>query len=553
MAVKVRPKEPELITAKRPRVLIVGGELKNFKGASFGERFDHQVHLKDDGNSLGGVKGKFDVVIGLPWITPTLSRNARAWAKDHNVPYIESPKVGQIEYWLGQKFKWAAAYFKELDRKPKAPVTETSIAQSLLPQAEPPPSPSLLWDEDQLWSAYGEPFVKNLKGLDGETCDRKTFIDLMQDETGLRGEPVEILISLLRRQGVITEESGVVSIGKVSPVDVEKRKKFIERQSAAVRKPFNNGGQSLRDEVREAFSEDGVGDEQPKPGTTEEIIRHFKLLKPGTVYVRLQDLFDDLTRTGLLNNGRPYSFASFRLFLGRVEEAKEVIREKTGLGVSFRIRIKGDAPVIPAGLPPEAPPPTPPIVKVAHPVLPPPSQSSGLTSRPFAALLPEPAPASPPASPELPFPNQPEEKDISKQGVLYEMLTKSYPNSRMPELGGLVIAVKAFRGLFYESAWETAAAKGILMRLKIPATEPNQRRTVGRRLDFTDDEWSYFALEYLRDQTLFSLLPLIDNTNRVWRICSNCDRHFHFNIPMICYDCREDGKRFVSDVKGGMQ
>lgn len=553
MAVKAKaPRAPD-VTARRPRVLVVGGEAKNFKGASFGERFDHQLHLKNDGNSLSAVKGKFDVVIGLPWITPTLSRNAKAWAKDHDIPFVESPKVGQIEYWLASKFKWAEAYFRELD-KPKPAPTVQSVATSILEATEPAPTvhpeSAVLWDQDQLWSAYGEPFVKNLKGLDGETTDRKTFVELMQDETGLRGEPVEMLISILRQQGVISEQDGVVCIGAVSPSDVEKRKRFIERNSAK-RLPFNNGGGSIRDEVREALA--GEEPELAKqPSTRTELLEHFKMLKPGTIYYKLQQLFDDLTRTGLLNDGHPYSFASFRLFLARVEEAGEVIREKTGLGVAFRIRIKGDAPVIPAGLPPLAPLPTPPVVRVLPVPTPVPTGPNVLTSRPFAAAFPEAAPTPAPATQDLPFPSAIEEKDISKQGVLYDIVAKTYPNNRMPELGGLVIAVKAFRGLFYESAWETAAAKGILLRLRLPITEPNQRRTASRRLDFTDDEWSYFALEYLRDQTLFSLLPLIDNTNRVWRICASCDKHFHFNIPTICFDCKEDNRRIVSDAKGGM-
>jgi hypothetical protein len=563
MAVKVKTQKTitESVTARRPRVLVVGGEAKNFKGAAFGERFDTQVHLKTDGNSLSGVKGKFDVVVGLPWITPTLSRNAKIWAKNNGIVFIESPKVGQIEYWLAQKFKWADAYFKELDRKPKVVVTEESIASSLLPapaSAPSDPPTAMLWDEDQLWSAYGEPFVRNLKGLDGETCDRKTFIDLMQDETGLRGEPVEILISLLRRQGVIAEDEGVVSIGKVAPLDIEKRKKFIERNS--IKKPFNNGGGSIRDEVREALADEEEDTSEAKPvNNVADLVAHFKMLKPDTVYYKLQQLFDDLTRTGLLRNGKQYSLGAFRLFLARVEDAGEVWREKTGIGVSFRVRIKG----INAAPKPEVAPQIPtqavdaqelirikPIAQVPTTV---PTPPTVLTSKPFAALLPDPSPAAVPAAPELPFPAPAEEKDISKQGVLYDMLLKNYPNGRMPELGGLVAAVKAFRGLFYETAWDTAAAKGILLRLRLPVTEPNQRRTAGRRLDFTDDEWSYFALEYLRDQTLFALLPLIDNTNRVWRICTGCDKHFHFNIPLICYDCREDNRRLVVDAKGGNQ
>jgi hypothetical protein len=390
--------------------------------------------------------------------------------------------------------------------------------------------------------------VQQLKGLDGETTDRKTFVELMEAETGLRGEPVEILIAILRRQGIISEDGGAVAIGTVNPTDVEKRKKFIERQARTRREPFNNGSRSIRDEVRDALSDDPQRDPQsraPAGTSDEELIAVFRKLDPSRVFIQNQDLFNALTEAGLSNKGRRFSDSALRMYLVRLERGGLIFREKTGIGHSFRIvigdgRQREEEPAIQA---PANPAPAPvvqvvPETKVVDGIL---------SARPFATAFPA---AVQEQAPELPFPTPIEEKDIAKEGVLYSMLEKTYNPSRLPELGGLVAAVRAFRGLFYETAWDTAAVKGMLIRLKLPLSDPNQKRALTRRNDFTDDEWSYFALEYLRDQTLFAMLPLIDDTNRIWRVCEGCEKHFYFNIPRICYECKEDNRRIVEGAKG---
>ena len=105
------------------------------------------------------------------------------------------------------------------------------------------------------------------------------------------------------------------------------------------------------------------------------------------------------------------------------------------------------------------------------------------------------------------------------------------------------------RGIFYETAWSRSAARGILQKAKVPVTDPNVMRVIQRRLDFTEDEWSYFALEYLREQQIFSIIPMIVQTNKIWRACESCQDTFHFNIPSICYGCRDSNRKIVTESK----
>lgn len=545
---------------RKPVILVVGGEKKNFKSGRLQERMDVFLHLKEDGDRIKAQSGKkFDAVVGLPWITPTLSKNAKAWAKASGILHIETPSVGQIEYWLSKRFPWADRYFKELDR-PLVKKVDVKIQEPGTPAASPvsavPAVEAEKWDEDQLWDAYGESFVSSIKGLDGETTDRKTFVELLEGETGLKGEPVEILMSILRRQGIVSQQGEVIAIGSVNPIDIEKRKKFIEREGRKIErsrgKAFDNGSRSISNEVREAFIDEVEAplpevSSQNKPRlkvsppgrfssafTDDELLGFVRKLDPCKIYQNVRALYDDLGRVGLgPSPGKCFSYWWMKLYMDYMAKLG-VSREQTGERWSLRlvVRTPGEAKAV---LLPEAMPDVySPAPAPAKPVQPAPSVQPQAAQSQVTVLPPVPA----------------KEADITKPAVLYELVLGSYPKRKIPDLVALVEPVRALRGIFFESQWARASARGILQRVGMPLNDPNIMRVIQRRLDFTDDEWSYFAIEYLRDQTLISLLPMIVNTNVIWRHCPECQETFSVNLPSICYACRDFQRKVVQSAKG---
>jgi hypothetical protein len=519
---------------RKPRIFIVGGEKRNFKSGEIQDRMDVTIHLKDDGPKIKVSSTSFDIVFGLPWITFTLQSNARAWAKANRIPFVEVPKVGRIEFWLSEKYIWARKYFESLDKRERdrnSVVTEVALDEPVpAPESDgklpPLPIEPHRWDEDQLWEAYGEEFVNKIKGLDGEITDRKTFIGLMEDETGLKGEPVEILMMILRRQGVISEDTGgIVSIGNVNQIDIEKKKEFIQRSGEVVNKQSignltNSGGRSSTD-----------------------LLAFFSKLGDGTLFESTRSLFKALCEVGLSHNGKQYTDNQMRKYLYMVSDLG-VKREGVGRGVgnqnAFRLRLPVSKDVVVTEAR-EMPDPLPAQVSISVPA-------------PVPVIASIPAPALQASSvPSLPLPAPVSEKaldvDLSKTGVVYDMVSKSYPEGRIPDLVGLVDPARALRGIFYDSQWNRAAAIGILQRIRIPVSDPNIMRVVQRKLDFTEDEWSWFSIEYLRDQTLMSLLPIIVVTNELWRVCRDCSDTFSFHVPGICWTCKGISRKTVENSK----
>lgn len=538
-------------TLAKPRILIVGGEAsRNFGSKDLHEAFEI-VHVEKGKTSIPRYKDEnFAAVVLLPWREKHIAQVVEKWGKARGIPVFQARSTGTIRYYLGEKISWIREYLKSLDEAKKASkskkekpevVSEDPSKSHASPEPAPPQDEaSKYWDEDQLWAAYGESFVQSITGLDGETTDRRTFVELVEEETGLKGEPVEVLISIMRRQGVITEhDGGVVSIGAVTEVDVEKRKRFIERQE---KKEGKEGKAPEADpEKKISFKAIHMSDE--------ELLRVFYPMN-GEVFENTSDLFKKMGENGMSRDGKPFSHTWMRLLLFRAE-GLGLKREKAGR-FSFILRVPGAPESSQASLSGEAQKEEEPkhlqVVDLpsadAAPVE---SKDGTLVSKPFEAAFPSEAKKKEEEKEEKPS----EALDISHPEVLYEALSKSYPAGRIPELGGLVSAVRAFRCLFYDNQWDVAAARGMLQRLGMKVTEGDVRKALSRKLDFTDDEWSYFAIEHLRDMTLFSLLPLIDFSNRLWKICESCQKHFYFNLPRNCYECKEYDRRVMSDAKGG--
>lgn len=522
-------KRPEA-RLRKPRILVIGGEAsRNFGSKDLLEAFD--IELVEKGRTtIPRFKNEvFDAVVLLPWRIKEMLAMSKNWAAARGIPYYRVKSTGAIRFYLGEQLPHIKEYLESLEKKAK-------LEAKVEPVKEVEPASSVLWDEDQLWSAYGEPFVQAIRGLDGETTDRKTFVDLLEQETGLRGEPVEILMSILRRQGVVAEhEGGIVAVGKVATIDVDKRKKFIEREGLKSAKALESGKVAP------------VGLE----GMPDETVMMYFAKLVGLTFKNTKFLYNALGELGIGRNGKPFCDEWMRRFTLRAE-GLGFVRERTGNGYEVKIILK-DPHAKPAADPPEKK-----ATKVEVPAVQPvkisplPGQG-GTMAKSLDALFGAPVvPAVAPAAPAELVPVQPpSDLDLAKDGVAYGMLEKICPEGRLPELGGLIAAVRAFKGLFFENQWDVSAAKGILHRLKIQTTDPNVRRLMSRKLDFTDDEWSYFALEYLRDQTLFSLLPMIDVTNRIWKICEECQQHFHYNIPRSCKDCWDVRKGIIGDAKGG--
>ena len=532
-------------TVDKPRILVIGGEAaRNFGSKDLKEAFDI-THVERKAKTIPRVKNEdFAAVVILPWRNPSIVPFAEKWGKARGIPVFQMRSTGTIRYYLGEKVAEIGAYLKSLEeskKKEKEALKEAERVEEEKPQ-EAPPAASTLWDEDQLWDAYGESFIKSISGLDGETTDRNTFVSLMEDETGLKGEPVEVLISMMRRQGVITEhDGGVVSIGNVAPQDVEKRKKFIEREEKRQEKVAERAAEIASGKVNEEVEASSGRRRGASPandisnillhGTNEEVISFFRPFD-GMHFKTPDELFEAMGKAGLNKDGVRFCDSWMRRALAR---AKEAGLEKRGAHMRspFTIHVPSlrevttEKPEEPrAAVAPAKEAPVAAVVMADGP----------LSSKPFEKAFAESEAATIPAPKEEAQTKAP--LDVSKPAELYKALCASYPSGNIPDIGALVGAMRAFRGIFYDNQWDVSAVKGMFDRLRFKWTDADVMRGLSRKLDFTDDEWAYFALEYLRDKTLFSLLPMIECTNRIWKICEACEGHFHYNVPPVCWNCR---------------
>lgn len=503
-------------STKKPRILVIGGEeARNFGSKELQALFEFE-HVDRDKDSIPKFVGQhFHAVVVLPWRSRHMPNLARKFAAARKIPCLVVSSIGQIKHYLAESNSFFKSYLAENTRKEaeKSPETpEAKPAVSLEPEQH-------RWDEDQLWDAYGEHFVTSIKGLDGEVTDRKTFVELLEGESGLKGEPVEVLMSILRRQGIISEyDNGMISIGQVNPVDVEKRKQFIESQQT----PTNGHGN---------------GKEQGRTGSalemlSEVLLGYYAKLDPKRVWKHQKDLNDELGKLGLGKTGKPFSHYYMNLLHKRVR-GLGVVFANTGVPHAFRIQMPGTAPIqkeVIATSPPR------PVEKVVEkPVEEKPRSEGILTTKPFASIFPK----EEEKVKEVPAKEAPVSTDLSASGALYEAIRKRYTNGRIPDLGAMTPSVKTFKGIFHESQWDLAACRGIMSKLRLDDKDEQYKLILSKKRDFTDGEWIYFAFDFLRDQTIMSLLPIVDNRNRVYRNCEDCDRGFHFNIPIRCYECKE--------------
>lgn len=505
----------------KPRLLIVGGEARNFGSKDFKATFDY-VHVDKKLAKIPSSVSRqtFDAVVILRFIDKDMIKTTKLWADKLGIPYVESRSLGMSAQILSERVAGIREYLAQ--SKGAAPE----------PPKEPPkkaPSPALPLDEDTLWEAYGDNLVQYLSGSNGETLDRPGFVSLVESETGLKGDPVETLISLLRRQGVISETDGGVAIGTAEKINPSRRKEFI--------RSFGNGSRSPREEVREALSTEPADEPEKRitlklGGFTDgDIVGFLRRIGEAREFKNMSDLFHALFKVGLKNKaGEPYSRGRMEYFLNMAKSSGARLH-KTGKH-SFKILLPGSmAPepaTTPVPLPPEEkkPDPKPPELPVGVSV---PLYSLKAEAEPKAALS---------------------DQGFSKPGALYAALEATFPGKKIPDLVGLADPARALRSILYEAAWNKAAAQAILERLKLPADPKGLQTVLGTRLDFVDEEWSYFALEYFREKTMGSVIPMIMVSVGVYRSCRECEEDFFFNYPSFCRECKDRQRKLYEQAKG---
>lgn len=544
--------EKKVVRPKKPRVLVVGGEPRNLQSKRLHQLFE-LTHIDRTYRSIPALRDKeFDAVALLPWKDPSMTAITKKWAAGRKLPCVDVRSVGQIGYYLAKNVAWIKDYLKEAEKPASKKETRKEVKE------EAPVKPAEL-DEDSIWEACGEPFAQKLRGLDKEVTDRATFVSLVKDETGLEGESIEVIIKILNRQGVITEQDGMVAIGEVTAVDIEKKRRHIAKTIANRETP---GG--IRGEIRDAVFEEEEKKEEPVPAfqpgpgdvyaskakppgkdkiTDEILLGFFKTIAGDRVFKNQLALFSELFRLGLKKKGgRPYSIGGMRNHLDRARELGVVVQD-IGKGTNFRILYPGMQMPIPA----------------------PPLETHTVSSLVEAAVAemakPEPVPTDPPpataaavAVPVLktePSPPATLKDFLGKPGKVYDSVEASYPGKKIPDLAGLDDVARTIRGVFWDPAWDKAAARTILTRLRLPIVEENLTLILQSKLDFTDEEWANFALEYLRDQPLGSLYLMFSREEGTYRKCTECQDDFFYKFPKLCRDCFGKRKQFFQDAKGG--
>ena len=548
MASRASPKLSKL------RIIVVGGEARNLQSKRLKSLFDF-THIDKGHNKVpeAAAKGNPVAVVILRWVKGrNVIRDAKAFAKRHNLPAIECSSMGKMIFYLSDQIPAVKRYMEAVEGTPQpvpkaekqskhdgtddVPLGEEKGKKGV--QGKPPGTDPDELDEDTLWEAYGEAFVQQITGLNGEACDRATFLEILEEETGLGGkhQAIETIFALLRRQGVVTEhDGGLVAIGDVMPVDLEKKRKFILSQQDK-RKFENKGSGTIRNEVREAFDESEVDvdnlygrGETQKIGTftDEELLHFFYQLGESRVFDNLPHLFRELYKLGLKQrSGKPYAYGTMRVFWDKAK----------GLGVSQR---KKDSWKFQLTLPKlkdmEAAKES---SEAVHEELPEIPTDRAIPLHELKPTAPAPAPLT-------------LTEELKKPGKIYNLIEKSYPGKGIPGLVGLGETALALKSISSEPGWNRFAAEAVLLRIKLPSSDENIRIIIGAKLDFNDEEWSYFALEFLRDQTLQALFPVIVKKDGVHRTCMECQEDFFFPFPRRCRDCFQKQRRIYEDAKGG--
>ena len=557
---KAATKKP-VVRPKKPRILVVGGEPRNMQSKRLHELFEI-THIDRTYKSIPALRDKeFDGVAILPWKEPWMIPATKRWADSRNIHAVEVRSVGQMGFYLGQKISWIKTYLEDAEKK-GSPVSRAEAAKKEKQTPAPgtpiaPARPKI--DEDELWEAYGEKFVQDyIRGLDGTETNRVDFVKYMKDATGLADdEHIDVLISVMRLQGVITEENGVVAIGKrIQAIDLEKKRKFIA--SGGARPSVNHEPAGIRSEIRGALAEEEkesasnpvlkkelppidveslysprkAGGSASRSGVADdEVMGFFKTLAGDRVFDGQGHLFRELFKIGLKKrDGKPLSAGGMRNYLARAISLGVSI-QKVGKGHLFRVM----APIVPEAKKPQHVPVTAPAVQIPEESLP--------KTEPLAAPIPA---ASVPQAPPVSL-----KEYFSKPGKIYDGVCANYPGKKIPDLAGLEDTARVVRALFWAPAWDKSAARTILSRLKLPVTEENLSLIQSSRQDFNDEEWSYFSLEYLRDQPLGSLFTVFSREEGVYRKCTECQEDFYARLPRLCRNCYEKRKNFIEETKRG--
>jgi hypothetical protein len=206
-------------------------------------------------------------------------------------------------------------------------------------------------------------------------------------------------------------------------------------------------------------------------------------------------------------------------------------REILGLGIlklvpddvekyAFRVRYGGDAPAAPGPVPVKSfvePPPT-------------------------AVLV----PSAPPPPPKPVF-----TVNLDDVEAVYKAASEAFPQKKIPFLMALTDAARVLKNMMHERFFNESSARGILMRIKGPIDDASIGKVITAKLAFTDDQWSYMALEFFRDQMIGAIFPVLKPSFDFWNNCIDCNDDFRYYIPRRCKKCWEAKKDIIQDAKGG--
>jgi hypothetical protein len=540
-------------TLEKPHVLVVGGSTRNFGSKKLKDLFEFTLVDKDEGKIPNFRDKKFEAMVILRFISKNLLRKAKEWADEHDLMYVEAHSIGRCPLLLSERIPKIRKYLEGVEAKSRRTVFVNDPVDDVTAEggeAQAPPETQLAavqqtLSDDDLWLAYGEKFVTELRGItnNGEIFKLQEFkTEVIEYLTGLKGDLVDQMMSILRIQGVISEVDGSIVVGQIADIDFEKVKNYIATQAAAPStrpQSYKNheNPSTIRGEVRDAFAAEeppAVEEEEVTESTfttgkiwrgrfsREELTRMCHSIPDGKKYIGQAPLFVDLHKAGVRrNDGKPFSPSGMRNYQ----------REILGLGIlkvvqdgpektAFRIRHGSDASTATAPVP------------VKSSVPPPPT----------AVLV----PSAPPPPPKPVF-----TVNLDNVEEIYKATSENFPQKKIPFLMALTDAARVIKNMMHERFFNESAARGILIRIKGPIDDASITKVIQAKMSFTDDQWSYMALEFFRDQMIGALFPVLKPSEGFWKNCTDCQDDFYFYLPKRCKKCWEANRSIIQDAKGG--
>ena len=133
---------------------------------------------------------------------------------------------------------------------------------------------------------------------------------------------------------------------------------------------------------------------------------------------------------------------------------------------------------------------------------------------------------------------------------VYRSVEQSHPTKRIPYLMGLKDAARVLKSSMNDRFWDEAAAHAILARFRLPHSTENMELVVKTRSTFTDEQWSWLAMEFYKDQPASVLYTVLKPSDGYFKSCQECGDDFYFYLPKRCKKCHDEFRAAVADAKG---